>query len=105
MAAFSAPSPPNTIALAARADSAVDGDDARPPGAARCVDLDLVIDLRTDQCSACGGVRRNAADAGGLELNPLTVLVFEFEKNADTNLSHYTGTVSFGPNCTVTVLP
>jgi hypothetical protein len=33
------------------------------------------------------------------------VLVFEFEKNADTNLAHYTGTVSFGTGCNLTVLP
>jgi hypothetical protein len=33
------------------------------------------------------------------------VLTFEFEKNADTNLAHYTGTVSFGPNCLLTILP
>jgi len=33
------------------------------------------------------------------------VLTFEFEKNADTDLSHYTGTVSFGTGCDVKVLP
>ena len=33
------------------------------------------------------------------------VLTFEFEKKADTNLPHYTGTVSFGPNCVLTILP
>jgi hypothetical protein len=33
------------------------------------------------------------------------VLIFEFEKNADKNLANYTGTVSFGPNCLLTILP
>jgi hypothetical protein len=33
------------------------------------------------------------------------VLDFVFEKNADTNTAHYASTVSFGPNCLLTVLP
>jgi len=33
------------------------------------------------------------------------VLIFEFEKNADKDLTHYTGSLSFGPNCVLTVLP
>jgi hypothetical protein len=33
------------------------------------------------------------------------VLTFVFSKNADKNLANYTGTVSFGPNCLLTILP
>jgi hypothetical protein len=33
------------------------------------------------------------------------VLTFIFQKNADTNTAHYASTVSFGPNCLLTVLP
>jgi hypothetical protein len=33
------------------------------------------------------------------------VLTFEFAKNADKVLANYTGTVTFGPNCVLTILP
>ena len=33
------------------------------------------------------------------------VLTFEFEKNASTNLANYTGTLTFGPGCVLTILP
>ena len=49
--------------------------------------------------------RRGHEETNDQERQDAEVLIFEFEKNADANLSHYTGTVLFGPNCTLTVLP
>lgn len=45
-------------------------------------------------------IKKGPGGPGGGE-----VLTLVFKNKADTNLAHYTGTVAFGPNCLLTILP
>src|SRR5438477_5423768 len=60
-----------------------DGHDPRPPAAARRVDLDLVAERLPQQHLAHRRVRRDAADARDLDLEPLAVVPLERDPRAD----------------------
>src|SRR5690348_387007 len=72
-----------TALTAASLRGTPDGHDLRPPAAARRVDLDLVAGRLPQQCLAHRRVRRDAADAGDLDLEPLSVVPLELDARAD----------------------
>jgi len=62
-------------------------DDARPPGAPRCVDLDDVPRACPKEGAAERGVGRDAANAGDLDGNPLADLVLDVDRRSDPDLA------------------
>src|SRR5438067_1626796 len=63
--------------------SAADGDDPRPPGAARRLDLDLVTDALAQHGAADGRLGRDAADARDVEAHQLAVVPLQLDVGAD----------------------
>src|SRR5439155_26806430 len=62
---------------------AADRQNPRGPGAARRLDLDGVTHLAAEQRAAHRRIRRDAADARDLKVQPLAVLVLDLDARSD----------------------